>query len=75
MTIIWSKIVNYVSESVNYLTYQSPIYVSITFIYIIHFIHASRFPKYWDFFFFSVHLGLYNGFQAALLTDSCFAFS
>lgn len=52
MTIIWSKIVNYVSESVNYLTYQSPIYVSITFIYIIHFIHASRFPKYWDFFFF-----------------------
>lgn len=52
MAIICSKIVNYVSESVNYLTYQSPIYVSITFIYIIHFIHASRFSKYWDFFFF-----------------------
>lgn len=59
MAIICSKIMNYVSESVNYLTYQSPIYVSITFIYIIHFIHASHFSKYWDFFFFfSVHLGL-----------------
>ena len=50
MTIIGSKIVNYVTESINYLTYQSPIYVSITFIYIIHFIRASRFFQILGFF-------------------------
>ena len=35
MAVIWSRIANYVNESVNYLSYQSPNYVSVTFMYII----------------------------------------
>lgn len=54
MTVIWSKIVNYVTESINYLTYQSPIYVSITLYTSYTLFMPLVFSKYWVFLgFFS----------------------
>lgn len=35
MAIVWSDTVHYINDFVNYLTFQNPIYVSITFTYII----------------------------------------
>ena len=54
MTVIWSRIVNYVTESINYLTYQSPIYVSITLYTSYTLFMPLVFSKYWVFLgFFS----------------------
>lgn len=58
MAIICSKIMNYVSESVNYLTYES--YLCFYNLYIDHTLYSclSFFQILGFFFFFSVHLGL-----------------
>jgi hypothetical protein len=58
--------VDYVDDYVNYLTFQSPIYL-----YNLHIYHNTSlfFPNVEAFF---SYLGLINGLQTALLVDSCF---